>query len=110
MDEMRMLGLVPPGGSTRNPGGGGKKSLDGTSLLHKLLWRDRERERRLTLQLLRYIVDCDHFRDDGDGRASSSRGEGGEDDTARDPATFEGRRSVESLASTVIATDSAAEL
>ena len=93
-DEMRMLGLAAPGGNNNrnSSGGGGKKSLDSTSLLHKLLRRDKERERRLTLQLLRYIVDCDHFRDDEDARASSSsRGEeGGADNIARDDATFEG--------------------
>jgi hypothetical protein len=58
-DELRTLGLAAP----RNRGGGGK-SIDGTSLLHKLLRREKERERRLTLQLLRYIVDCDYFRDE----------------------------------------------
>jgi hypothetical protein len=69
-DELRMLGLAAP----RNRGAGGK-SIDGTSLLHKLLRRDKERERRLTLQLLRYIVDCDYFRDE-DTSAASLEGEG----------------------------------
>jgi hypothetical protein len=92
---MRVLGLAAPGGNNnRNSSGGkgGKKSLDSTSLLHKLLRRDKERERRLTLQLLRYIVDCDHFRHDEDARASSSSHgeEGGADNSARDAATIEG--------------------
>ena len=55
--EMRALGLVLPiRGNNRNG-----KTIDNTSLLHKLLRRDKEREHRLTLQLLRYIVDSDHF-------------------------------------------------
>jgi len=83
-DELRTLGLLPPttpGGGRRNSGGGGGRAFDGASLLHKLLRRDGERERRLTLQLLRYIVDCDHFRDEdaSGGAASSSCAEAGVD-------------------------------
>ena len=75
-DELRTLGLLPP----TTPGGGGR-AFDGASLLHKLLRRDGERERRLTLQLLRYIVDCDHFREEdaSGGAASSSCAEAGVD-------------------------------
>jgi hypothetical protein len=55
--EMRALGLaLPIRGNNRNG-----ETIDNTSLLHKLLRRDKEREHRLTLQLLRYIVDSDHF-------------------------------------------------
>lgn len=54
--EMRALGLVLPVRDNKNG-----KVIDSTSLLHKLLRRDKEREHRLTLQLLRYIVDSDHF-------------------------------------------------
>ena len=53
--ELRALDLIP---SDRNRG---NKPVNSTSLLNKLLQRDKERERRLTLQLLRYIVDCDYF-------------------------------------------------
>lgn len=60
-EELKMLGLVAPGHGSRYSGG--EKVISSTSLLHKLLQRDKERERRLTLQLLRYIVDCDYFRD-----------------------------------------------
>ncbi len=59
-EELKMLGLASPGHG--NKYSGGEKVVSSTSLLHKLLQRDRERERRLTLQLLRYIVDCDYFR------------------------------------------------
>jgi hypothetical protein len=55
--EMRALGLALPIRGNRS----GKTIVDNTSLLHKLLRRDKEREHRLTLQLLRYIVDSDHF-------------------------------------------------
>jgi len=55
-EEMRALGLALPVRGNRNG-----KAIDKTSLLHKLLRRDKEREHRLTLQLLRYIVDSDHF-------------------------------------------------
>jgi hypothetical protein len=54
---MRALGLALPVRGNRNG-----KAIDNTSLLHKLLRRDKEREHRLTLQLLRYIVDSDHFK------------------------------------------------
>ena len=58
--ELQVLGLANPShGSRYNKSGG--KTITNTSLLHKLLQRDKERERRLTLQLLRYIVDCDYF-------------------------------------------------
>lgn len=53
--ELVALGLVTPGQSNRN----GSKPVN--NLLSKLLQRDKERERRLTLQMLRYIVDCDYF-------------------------------------------------
>ena len=56
-EEMRALGLALPVRGNRNG-----KAIDNTSLLHKLLRRDKEREHRLTLQLLRYIVDSDHFK------------------------------------------------
>jgi hypothetical protein len=62
--ELHALGLVSAGQSNRN----GHKPINNTSLLNKLLQRDKEREQRLTLQLLRYIVDCDFF----DGRSGSS--------------------------------------
>ncbi|KAL3781110.1 hypothetical protein ACHAWO_013413 [Cyclotella atomus] len=55
--ELQALGLVAPGQSRRN----GQRPVNNTSLLNKLLHRDKERERHLTLQLLRYIVDCDFF-------------------------------------------------
>ncbi|KAL7500244.1 hypothetical protein ACHAWT_010963 [Skeletonema menzelii] len=55
--ELQILGLANPSHGS-NLGG---KTMTNTSLLHKLLQRDKERERRLTLQLLRYIVDCDYF-------------------------------------------------
>lgn len=58
-EELKMLGLVTPGHGNRYSSG--DKVINNTSLLHKLLQRDKERERRLTLQLLRYIVDCDYF-------------------------------------------------
>jgi len=58
--ELQVLGLATPShGNRYTPGG--KKVMDSSSLLHKLLQRDKERERRLTLQLLRYVVDCDYF-------------------------------------------------
>ena len=56
--ELQALGLVSSGQSHRN---GQNKPVNNTSLLNKLLQRDKERERRLTLQLLRYIVDNDFF-------------------------------------------------
>lgn len=59
-EELQMLGLATPGHGNRYSSG--EKVITNTSLLHKLLQRDKERERRLTLQLLRYIVDCDYFR------------------------------------------------
>ena len=55
--ELQILGLKNPSHGGRNGG----KSITSTSLLHKLLQRDKEREHRLTLQLLRYIVDCDYL-------------------------------------------------
>jgi hypothetical protein len=58
--ELQVLGLANPSHRSRYNNSGGK-TITNTSLLHKLLQRDKERERRLTLQLLRYIVDCDYF-------------------------------------------------
>lgn len=58
--ELQMLGLANPSHGSRYNNSGGK-TITNTSLLHKLLQRDKERERRLTLQLLRYIVDCNYF-------------------------------------------------
>lgn len=55
-EEMRALGLALSPRGNRNG-----KAIDNTSLLHKLLRRDKEREHQLTLQLLRYIVDSDLF-------------------------------------------------
>lgn len=55
--ELQILGLASPSGNAN-----GKNVTSNTSLLHKLLQRDKERERRLTLQLLRYIVDNECFR------------------------------------------------
>jgi len=57
--ELQILGLATPGHGSRYTAGG--KVINNTSLLHKLLQRDKERERRLTLKLLRYIVDGDYF-------------------------------------------------
>jgi len=58
--ELQMLGLANPSHASRYNKSGGK-TITNTSLLHKLLQRDKERERRLTLQLLRYVVDCNYF-------------------------------------------------
>ena len=58
--ELQVLGLANPSHGSRYNSSGGK-TITNTSLLHKLLQRDKERERRLTLQVLRYIVDCDYF-------------------------------------------------
>jgi len=58
--ELQLLGLANPSHGSRYNSSGGK-TITNTSLLHKLLQRDKERERRLTLQVLRYIVDCDYF-------------------------------------------------
>ncbi len=57
--ELQILGLANPSHGSRYNSGG--KTITNTSLLHKLLQRDKERERHLTLQLLRYIVDCNYF-------------------------------------------------
>lgn len=59
--ELQALGLAPPGQAHRNGHQRVGQFVNNTSLLNKLLQQDRERERRLTLQLLRYIVDCDYF-------------------------------------------------
>lgn len=56
--ELQALGLLSTGQSHRN---GQNKHVNNTSLLNKLLQRDKERERHLTLQLLRHIVDNDFF-------------------------------------------------
>lgn len=56
--ELQILGLANPSHGTR---GGTGKFINSTSLLNKLLQRDMERERRLTLQMLRYIVDNNFF-------------------------------------------------
>ena len=60
--ELKILGLATPSHVSRYTSGG--KVINNTSLLHQLLARDKERERSLTLQLLRYIVDCDYFQKD----------------------------------------------
>ena len=60
--ELKILGLATPSHGSRYTSGG--KVINNTSLLHQLLARDKERERSLTLQLLRYIVDCDYFQKD----------------------------------------------
>jgi len=57
--ELQTLGLVTPSHGSRYTSGG--KVIDNTSLLHKLLQRDKQRERRMSLQLLRYIADCEYF-------------------------------------------------
>ncbi len=56
--ELQKLGLANPSHGTR---GGAGKFINNTSLLNKLLNRDMERERSLTLQMLRYIVDNNFF-------------------------------------------------
>ena len=61
--ELQILGLANPSHGSRYNNSGGK-TITNTSLLHKLLQRDKERERRLTLQLLRFIVDCDYFQNE----------------------------------------------
>lgn len=58
--ELQVLGLANPSHGSRHNSSGGK-TITNSSLLLKLLQRDKERERRLSLQLLRYIVDCDYF-------------------------------------------------
>jgi hypothetical protein len=58
--ELQVLGLANPSHVSRHNNSGGK-TITNSSLLLKLLQRDKERERRLSLQLLRYIVDCDYF-------------------------------------------------
>ena len=66
--ELQILGLSTPSHKNRYDKSGAKV-INNTSLLHKLLQRDKERERRMTLQLLRYIVDCDYYqkkKNDGD--------------------------------------------
>jgi hypothetical protein len=65
--ELQVLGLATPGHGSKYTTGG--KVINNTSLLAKLLQRDKERERHLALQLLRYIVDCDYFQGGGDGTA-----------------------------------------
>ena len=76
---MRTLGLLPP-----DPGGGGGRAFDGASLLH------RERERRLMLKLLRYIVDSNFFLDEDASGAASSCAEAGAD-IAEDAGTSTSR-------------------
>ena len=68
-EELKTLGLATPSHGSRYTSGG--KVINNTSLLHQLLARDKERERSLTLQLLRYIVDCDYFQKDGNDNAST---------------------------------------
>lgn len=58
--ELQVLGLANPSHGSRHNSSGGK-TITNSSLLLKLLQRDKERERRLSLQLLRYIVDSDYF-------------------------------------------------
>jgi len=69
--ELKILGLATPSHGSRYTSGG--KVINNTSLLHQLLARDKERERSLTLQLLRYIVDCDYFQNDGNDNASNTK-------------------------------------
>ena len=57
--ELQMLGLITPNHGSRYTTGG--SVINSTSLLHRLLRRDKERECRLTLQLLRYLVDSDYL-------------------------------------------------
>lgn len=64
--ELKVLGLATPSSNGSSP-------LNNTSLLHKLLQRDKERERRLTLQLLRYIVDCDYLQGDTNHNQSQNK-------------------------------------
>ena len=71
--ELKVLGLSTPSSHGSSP-------LNNTSLLHKLLQRDKERERRLTLQLLRYIVDCDYLQGDTNQSQSKEVDEGVEGD------------------------------
>jgi len=76
--ELQVLGLATPSHGSRYTTGG--KVINNTSLLHQLLQRDKGRERRMTLQLLRYIVDCDYFQaGGGDANNSKSCGEEEED-------------------------------
>ena len=87
--ELKILGLATPSHGSRYTSGG--KVINNTSLLHQLLARDKERERSLTLQLLRYIVDCDYFQKDGNDNTSGTRQRdnddneqsGDKDDTAK---------------------------
>lgn len=58
--ELQVLGLANPSHGSRHNSSRGT-TITNSSLLLKLLQRDKERERRLSLQLLRYIVDCDYF-------------------------------------------------
>ena len=66
--ELQMLGLITPNHGSRYTTG--ESVINSTSLLHRLLQRDKERERRLTLQLLRYLVDSDYLEG---GEVSKSR-------------------------------------
>lgn len=66
--ELQMLGLITPNHGSRYTTG--ESVINSTSLLHRLLERDKERERRLTLQLLRYLVDSDYL----EGREASKSG------------------------------------
>ena len=68
--ELRVLGLVAPSNGSGGAKTGGK-FVNSNSLLHKLLQRDKERERRLALQLLRHIVNCDFFQCDKTGDTSN---------------------------------------
>ena len=72
--ELQILGLATPSHGSRYTSGG--KVINNTSLLHKLLQRDKERERRMTLQLLRYIVDCDYFQGGREEDAASNKSDG----------------------------------
>jgi hypothetical protein len=95
--ELHILGLSTPSHKNRYDKSGAKV-INNTSLLHKLLQRDKEREWRMTLQLLRYIVDCDYFQkngnDDGDKddeKASADNtqpdsGKGDRDEDTKQPA------------------------
>lgn len=69
--ELQVLGLATPSHGSRYTSGG--KVIKSTSLLHKLLQRDKERERRLALQLLRYIADCDYFQAENTNKSNDGK-------------------------------------
>jgi len=77
--ELQLFGLANPSHGTR---GGTGKFINSTSLLNKLLQRDMERERRLTLQMLRYIVDNNFFKD-----AAVNECDGGDENEPKNVST-----------------------